>query len=248
MGCQHTSKQIGQALGRLIPVVDSEDEVSWGDFVRIRVALNISKPLCRGKKIDLEGGKEARAPFRQKTVSVDGSLFSHYRSESKSTIPQAPPQSDLADGGSSVAHGVNLEDVLNMATPPVPMSILAWNCRRLGNPCIVQELFRLVWEQDLLVLFVVETRLDTARLEVLQCRLKFSSKLVVSRREHGGGLALFWKQEANLMIKSYSTHHIDTVVNEGIEDSWHFTGFYGVSETHRRHVSWSLATASAPAN
>jgi hypothetical protein len=120
------------------------------------------------------------------------------------------------------------------------MSILAWNCRGLGNPCIVQELFRLVWEQDLLVLFVVKTGLDTARLEVLRCQLKFSSKLVVSRREHGGGLALFWKQEANLMIKSYSTHHIDTVVNESIEDSWHFTGFYGVSETHRRHVSWSL--------
>ena len=99
------------------------------------------------------------------------------------------------------------------------MSILAWNCRGLGNSCTVQELFRLVREQDPLALFVVETGLDTTRLEVLRCRLKFSSMLVVSRREQGGGLALFWKQEVNIMIKSYSTHHIDTVVNEGMDDS-----------------------------
>jgi hypothetical protein len=69
MGCQHTGKQIGQALGRLIPVVDSEDEVSWGDFVRIRVALNISKPLCRGKKIDLEGGKEVLVSFKYERLA-----------------------------------------------------------------------------------------------------------------------------------------------------------------------------------
>ncbi len=69
MGCQHTGKQIGQALGRLIPIVDSEDEVSWGDFVRIRVALNISKPLCRGKKIDLEGGKEVLVSFKYERLA-----------------------------------------------------------------------------------------------------------------------------------------------------------------------------------
>jgi hypothetical protein len=76
---------------------------------------------------------QARAPFRQKTVSVDGSLFSHYRSESKSTIPQAPPQSDLADGGSSVAHGVNLEDVLNMASIFIDLEHFPSNCQKSGN-------------------------------------------------------------------------------------------------------------------
>jgi hypothetical protein len=120
------------------------------------------------------------------------------------------------------------------------MSYIAWNCRGLGNPCTVQELFRLVREQDPLVLFVVETGLDEARLEVLRCKLHFSSKLVVSRREQGGGLTLFWKQEANVTIKSYSLHHIDTVINEGMDDAWRFTGFYGAPETHRRHLSWAL--------
>ena len=71
------------------------------------------------------------------------------------------------------------------------MSLLSWNYHGLGNPCTVQELFDLVREQDALVLFAVESRLDKARLELLRCRLQFSSKLVVSRRAQGGGLVLF---------------------------------------------------------
>lgn len=115
-----------------------------------------------------------------------------------------------------------------------------WNCRGLGNPCTVQELSRLVREKDPLVLFVVETGLDEARLEALRVRLGFHCKLGVYRREQGGGLALFWKQEANIQINSYSHHHIDSLVNAGMENSWRFTGFYGYSETQRHHESWSL--------
>ena len=121
-----------------------------------------------------------------------------------------------------------------LLAPPIPMSYIAWNCFGLGNPCTVQELFRLVREQDPLVLFVVETGLDEARLEVLRCKLHFSSKVVVSRWEQGGGLTLFRKQEANVTIKSYSLYHIDTVINEGKDDAWRFIGFYGAPETHRR--------------
>ena len=54
------------------------------------------------------------------------------------------------------------------------MSYLAWNCRGLGNPGTVQELSRLVREKDPLVLFVVETGLDKARLELLRVRIGFS--------------------------------------------------------------------------
>ncbi len=64
---------------------------------------------------------------------VDGSLFSHYCSESKSTGPPAPPQSDLADGGSSKAHGVNPEDVLNMAGISIDPEHFPSNPQKLGN-------------------------------------------------------------------------------------------------------------------
>ena len=95
-------------------------------------------------------------------------------------------------------------------------------------------------EKDLLVLFVVETGLDEARLEWLRVRIGFHNKLGVYRREQGGGLALFWKKEANIQINSYSHHHIDSIVNAGMENAWRFTGFYGFAETHRHHESWNL--------
>ena len=115
-----------------------------------------------------------------------------------------------------------------------------WNCRELGIPGTVQELSRLVQEKDPLVLFVVESGLDKARLEVLRCQFHFSNKLVVPRREQGGGLVMFWKQEAHVSIKSFSHHHINAIIDEGATNPWCLTGFYGAPETHRRHESWSL--------
>ncbi len=115
-----------------------------------------------------------------------------------------------------------------------------WNCRELGIPGTVQELSRLVREKDPLVLFVVESRLDKARLEVLHCQFHFSSKLVVPRREQGEGLVMFWKQEAHVSIKSFSHHHINAIIDEDATNPWRLTGFYGAPETHRHHESWSL--------
>ena len=51
---------------------------------------------------------------------------------------------------------------------------------------------------------------------------------------------MFWKQGADVSIKSFSHHHIDAIIDEGKPNSWRFTGFYGAPETHRRHESWSL--------
>ena len=45
------------------------------------------------------------------------------------------------------------------------MSCLVWNCRRLGNPCIVIELASLVWAKDPYVVFIAKTWTDEARLK-----------------------------------------------------------------------------------
>ena len=57
----------------------------------------------------------------------------------------------------------------------------------------------------------------------------------------GGGLAMFWRKEINLEIKSYSKHHIDVVIIEEASGfKWRITGFYGHPETYRRKESWSF--------
>ena len=88
-------------------------------------------------------------------------------------------------------------------------------------------------EKDPLAVFLVETGLDEAGLEALRVRLHFHNKLGVFRREQGGGLALFWKNEAQIQIQSYSHHHIDTIVDRGGANPWRFTGFYGALKTYK---------------
>ena len=120
------------------------------------------------------------------------------------------------------------------------MNCIVWNCRGLGNPRTVQELTELVRTKDPEAVFVIETWLDADKLEMIRCKLSFANKLVVPRRNRGGGIVLFWKRDLALTIKSYSFCHIDTIVNEGTLEAWRFTGFYGAPETHNRCHSWNM--------
>ena len=63
---------------------------------------------------------------------------------------------------------------------------------------------------------------------------------LVLRRNFSGGLALFWSNDLDLHIRTFSPHHIDAVVNPRVDDAWWFTGFYGASKTANREDSWSL--------
>ena len=110
---------------------------------------------------------------------------------------------------------------------------LGWNCRGLGNPRSVGMLRSLVRRWDPEVVFLSETKMTIAGMRKLKMKLGFVNGLYVQRKGRGGGLAMYWKKEVNLEIKSYSRHHIDAVVVE--EESgfkWRLTGFYGHPETH----------------
>ena len=54
-----------------------------------------------------------------------------------------------------------------------------------------------------------------------------------------GGLILLWKEELKVDIKTFSQNHIDAWVNGGEVGWWHFMGFYGQSDTAKRHESWA---------
>ena len=56
-------KQLCEALG--IVICEEEGTAMVGDwFVRVRVTLNISKPLCKGRVITLDDGKDLWIPFK----------------------------------------------------------------------------------------------------------------------------------------------------------------------------------------
>ena len=119
------------------------------------------------------------------------------------------------------------------------MSLLCWNYPGLGNPQTIQELGDLVRAQDLAVVFLAETWLDEARLIELQNKMGFGDTFGVSRVTRGGGLALFWKKDVELLVENSSLNYIDAIINKGKENSWRFTSFYGFPKTQNHMESWN---------
>ena len=120
------------------------------------------------------------------------------------------------------------------------MSFLCWNCRGLGNFQIVQELDDLIRAQDPAVVFITETWLVETRLKVFLKNLNFRNMHVVSKETQGGGLVLLWRGNVQLRVVSSSLNHVDAIINEGRDNTWRFTRFYGAPETSNRHITWNL--------
>ena len=71
------------------------------------------------------------------------------------------------------------------------MSLLLWNCHRLGNLRIENELVSLIQAKDPSIVFIVETWADEVRLDRTLSKINFDKKCVVPRQNRGGGLVLF---------------------------------------------------------
>ena len=79
------------------------------------------------------------------------------------------------------------------AAPLGTMSALSLNCRGLGNPLIVKTLQQFVKEEDPTLVFLMETKFKTMEMEGVKRKIKRQHGLVVPSQNHGGGLALLWK-------------------------------------------------------
>ena len=64
------------------------------------------------------------------------------------------------------------------------------------------------------IVFLLETKLKKKRMERVRDRMGFANGLLVPSRGYSGGLALLWKREVNLNVKSFSNFPIDATVTE----------------------------------
>ena len=88
------------------------------------------------------------------------------------------------------------------------------------------------------MIFLIGTKKKIVGMKKVNLKLGFVYGFYVQRQGKGGGLAMFWRKEVNLEIKSFSRHHIDAVVTEeGFGFKWRLTSFYGHPKTHWRKES-----------
>jgi endonuclease/exonuclease/phosphatase family metal-dependent hydrolase len=121
------------------------------------------------------------------------------------------------------------------------MSLISWNCRGLGNLRTVRDLYQLVKEKRPNFLFLMETKRNKIKMEVIRSQLGYAGMFVVDPVGKSGGLALLWRVVEEIEIQNYSRRHINAIVTNlttGVQ--WKLTGFYGHPEWNKRKESWDL--------
>ncbi|XP_030940140.1 uncharacterized protein LOC115965077 [Quercus lobata] len=61
---RETGRVIGTSLGEVMDVDVSESGVNWGKYLRVRVMMDVTKKLVRGKRIVIEGGEQRWITFK----------------------------------------------------------------------------------------------------------------------------------------------------------------------------------------
>ncbi|KAK2640566.1 hypothetical protein Ddye_028361 [Dipteronia dyeriana] len=120
------------------------------------------------------------------------------------------------------------------------MKILVWNARGLDSNRAFQVLLRLkqTYKPDLI--FLIETKSDHYRMEIIKVKLGFPNKLVVNNIGRSRGLCLMWSNLADVSPISYSQFHIDVQIVSHRNVCWRWTSFYGNPDVNERQHRWTL--------
>ncbi|GMI66193.1 hypothetical protein HRI_000288600 [Hibiscus trionum] len=118
------------------------------------------------------------------------------------------------------------------------MSILAWNIRGVGNRKSVRALQNSIFKIKPTVIFLSETKQNKRYLEKIKMKMKMDCSFYVEPQGLAGGLALWWKTEADVTILGYDQNLIDTKIRLQEGDSWYNTFIYGPPNKENRQEFW----------
>ena len=120
------------------------------------------------------------------------------------------------------------------------MRVLSWNVRGLGKPRTRLAIKKVLHLHQPHLFFCCETKMTAQQVATICKKFDFENCFVVDRNRMGGGLTLFWNSGVDVTIKSYSSHHIDAIVQNQSDKIWRCTGVYGHAETSQKHHTWTL--------
>ena len=94
------------------------------------------------------------------------------------------------------------------------MSIIVWNCRKLGNFVTNKDHGDLTRAKDPSVVFIAETWTGEARQKkkTIKHNLKFDHKFLVPRIHRGGGLVLNWK--AGVVFRKENKAGVNVIIRD----------------------------------
>lgn len=113
------------------------------------------------------------------------------------------------------------------------------DCRGLRKPSTEDQFAKIVWVQDPSILFIAKTWTYEARLTKFQDQIKWKNKSIVLRRNKAGGQVLFWKDDFDPKIETFSKNHIDTMINKIQRMNGDSQAFMVNQTRKKRHELWA---------
>ncbi|XP_062014558.1 uncharacterized protein LOC133731122 [Rosa rugosa] len=122
------------------------------------------------------------------------------------------------------------------------MEILSWNCRGICSDTTTRALKDLISQNRPQIIFLCETKIRRLTdFIALRSALGFAHSKEVLSDGQSGGLGMFWTEDVQVQVGTFSPHHIDIMIDGGSGNPrWRLTGFYGFSRTSERDRSWQL--------
>jgi len=109
------------------------------------------------------------------------------------------------------------------------MNCLSWNCRGPSNSSAVQALRRLMLSRNPNAIFLLETKVDSSRIESIRGEIKIDGCFAVDRLGKRGGLVVFWKGSKVVILIRCSQNHVDLEVVGTYSFQWRLMSFLWVS-------------------
>ncbi|XP_075665642.1 uncharacterized protein LOC142635351 [Castanea sativa] len=110
----------------------------------------------------------------------------------------------------------------------------------LGNLWSVKALEKVINNEDLIIVFLMETKSNREWMNNIKDKCNMKHGLIVPSEGKSGGLALLWKEGVTVEVQTYSQSHVDALVDGGAGIGWwHLMRFYGNPDTAERSESWA---------
>lgn len=119
------------------------------------------------------------------------------------------------------------------------MKIITWNCQGIRGDLTVDNLM----EQNRLhtpdIVILLETKNKSRSYEHLKMRLEMEHMLVVEPRGIGGGLCVFWRDEAQIILMKSKEFMIEIKLwDEKISYHWRLFAIYASTDEKKRRNQW----------
>ncbi|MBA0672117.1 hypothetical protein Goklo_007348 [Gossypium klotzschianum] len=218
--------QLGNFIREFIEYDTAATQLGYKRIMRIRVRVDVRKPLKRKKRIALKNGEsvyvrfEAIQPQSEYVFNWDISL----RAQPRKNLSWKRNVNKWENWGSIPKDSVSVKDKGKSTFALGPLKLREMDQHHDGfeeemvahekarRPRTANRLRHMLRDINLTVVFVIEMKLKSCNMEKVRCKCGFPNGIDVDSDGRSGGLSLGWNSDCKITLRSFSRRHINNLL------------------------------------